>query len=194
LRFKIIEAPKKFKNQPRPLGRPSSVNFCQIFLNLSHETVPFTKLSPFIYHPTQHMLDYLWQLCYTCEQNFIIQRVVILKLKALVVTLLSLFNKNSSCDNASSVADLDPNPDPPDPHVFGPPGYRSRSITQRYGSGSFYNHAKIVRKMLIPTILVLFETFYLRKIMLMYLQEVISRKFFKSKFDYCWHLEAHWQK
>jgi hypothetical protein len=41
---------------------------------------------------------------------------------------------------ASSVAD----PDPPDPHVFGPPGS---------GSGSFYHHAKIVRKTLIPTIL-----------------------------------------
>ncbi len=42
----------------------------------------------------------------------------------------------------------DPNPDPPDPHVFGPPG--SGSISQRYGagagSGSFYHHAKIVRK------------------------------------------------
>jgi hypothetical protein len=36
----------------------------------------------------------------------------------------------------------DPDPDPPDPHVFGPPG-----------SGSFYHHAKIVRKTLIPTIL-----------------------------------------
>jgi hypothetical protein len=34
-------------------------------------------------------------------------------------------------------------PDPPDPHVFG----------QTYGSGSFYHHAKIVRKTLIPTIL-----------------------------------------
>jgi hypothetical protein len=33
-------------------------------------------------------------------------------------------------------------PDPPDPHVFGPPG-----------SGSFYHHAKIVRKTLIPTFL-----------------------------------------
>jgi hypothetical protein len=39
---------------------------------------------------------------------------------------------------APSVAD----PDPPDPHVFGPPGS---------GSGSFYHHAKIVRKTLIPT-------------------------------------------
>ncbi len=28
----------------------------------------------------------------------------------------------------------DPDPDPPDPHVFGPPG--SRSISQKYGSGS----------------------------------------------------------
>ncbi len=51
-----------------------------------------------------------------------------------------------------SVADPDPNPvpDPPDPHVFGPFG--SGSISQRYGSGSFYHHAKIVRKTLIPTI------------------------------------------
>jgi hypothetical protein len=43
----------------------------------------------------------------------------------------------------SSVAD----PDPPDPHVFGPSG--SGSTSQRYGSGSFYHYAKIVRKTLI---------------------------------------------
>jgi hypothetical protein len=57
-----------------------------------------------------------------------------------------------------SVADPDPNPDPPDPRVFGPPG--SGSTSQRYGSGScsgpgsgsFYHHAKIVGKTLIPTI------------------------------------------
>ena len=36
----------------------------------------------------------------------------------------------------------DPNPDPPDPYVFGPPG-----------SGSFYHRAIIVRKTLILTIL-----------------------------------------
>jgi hypothetical protein len=49
----------------------------------------------------------------------------------------------------TSVAD--PDPDPPDPHVFGPPGSGSGSISQRYGSGSgsFYHHAKIVRKTLI---------------------------------------------
>ncbi len=51
-----------------------------------------------------------------------------------------------------NVADPDP-----DPHVFGPPG--AGSICQRYGSGAFCHHAKIVRKMLIPTILWLFLTF-----------------------------------
>ena len=50
-----------------------------------------------------------------------------------------------------SVADPDPNPDP-DPRVFGPPGS---------GSGSFYHHAKIVRKTLISTVLRLFLNFYL---------------------------------
>jgi hypothetical protein len=39
----------------------------------------------------------------------------------------------------------------PDPHVFGPPG--SGSTSQRYGSGSFSHHAKIVRKTLITSIL-----------------------------------------
>jgi hypothetical protein len=48
----------------------------------------------------------------------------------------------------NSVADPDPNPDPdpPNPRVFGPPGSGS-------GSASFYHHAKIVRKTLIPTIM-----------------------------------------
>jgi hypothetical protein len=42
---------------------------------------------------------------------------------------------------------MDPDPD----LVFGPPG--SESISQRYGPGSFYHQAKIVRKTLIPTVL-----------------------------------------
>ncbi len=43
----------------------------------------------------------------------------------------------------------------PDPHVFGPPGSGSGSISQRYGSGSgsFYQQGKIIRKTLIPTAL-----------------------------------------
>jgi hypothetical protein len=50
----------------------------------------------------------------------------------------------------NSVEDPDP-----DPHVFGPPGSGSGSTSQRYGSGSgsFYHHAQIVKKTLIPTIL-----------------------------------------
>jgi hypothetical protein len=48
----------------------------------------------------------------------------------------------------TSVADPDLNPDP---HVFGPPG--SGSISQSYGSGSFYHLAKIVRKALISNVL-----------------------------------------
>ncbi len=63
----------------------------------------------------------------------------------------------------------------PDPHVFGPPGSGSGSTSQRYGSGSgscsgsgsgsFCHHAKTVRKTLIPTILRLFLTFCLWKMM-----------------------------
>ncbi len=45
LNYKIIEASTKFKNKPSPLVRPSSVNFCQHFFNLSHETVPLTCLA-----------------------------------------------------------------------------------------------------------------------------------------------------
>jgi hypothetical protein len=54
-------------------------------------------------------------------------------------------------------ADVQASVPDPDPHVFGPPG--SGSTSQRYGSGSgygsgsFYHHAKIVRKTLILTIL-----------------------------------------
>jgi hypothetical protein len=49
----------------------------------------------------------------------------------------------------------DPNPDPPDPHVFGPPGS---------GSGSFYHYANIVRKTLISTVfLLLFDFSFFEK-------------------------------
>jgi hypothetical protein len=36
----IRGASEKFKNQPRRLLRPTSINFCQYCRNLSHETVP----------------------------------------------------------------------------------------------------------------------------------------------------------
>ncbi len=43
----------------------------------------------------------------------------------------------------SSVAD--PNPDPSDPYVFGPPGSGSGSNSQRYGCGSFYHQSRIIK-------------------------------------------------
>ncbi len=45
----------------------------------------------------------------------------------------------------TSVAEPDP-----DPYDFGPPGSGSIITRYRYGSGSFYNYAEIVRKTLIP--------------------------------------------
>jgi hypothetical protein len=54
-----------------------------------------------------------------------------------------------------------------DPRAFWPPGSGSGSTSQRYGSrsGSFYHHAKIIRKISNPTILWLFLIFYHWKIM-----------------------------
>jgi hypothetical protein len=42
--IKSSETLKNKTNQPRPLVTPSSVNFCQHFLNLSRETVPLKRL------------------------------------------------------------------------------------------------------------------------------------------------------
>jgi hypothetical protein len=40
----------------------------------------------------------------------------------------------------------DPDPDPQDQHVFGPPGSGSRSTSQRYGSGSFpFSHKCVMQ-------------------------------------------------
>jgi hypothetical protein len=66
-----------------------------------------------------------------------------------------------------SVVDPYPNPDPypPDPHVFGPPG-------------SFNDQAKKIRKTLILTALPLLFEFLSLKMMHMYLQKVISKKTF----------------
>jgi hypothetical protein len=41
--LKIRGASEKFKNQPRPLLRPRSINFCQHFRNLSRKTVPLNQ-------------------------------------------------------------------------------------------------------------------------------------------------------
>jgi hypothetical protein len=45
-----------------------------------------------------------------------------------------------------------PDPDQhPDPYVFGPPGSASGSVNFLYGSGSFHQQAKQLRKTLIST-------------------------------------------
>jgi hypothetical protein len=69
------------------------------------------------------------------------------------------------CNVRTNVADPDPNsdPDPPDPYIFWPFGSGSGSASHCYrsgpgsgsGSGSFYHQAKIVRKTLIPAVLLL---------------------------------------
>jgi hypothetical protein len=74
---------------------------------------------------------------------------------------ITSFLKNAWCSlqsmrpNGSTVeiSIADPNPDPPKPYVFRPPGSGSGTVSQRYGSGSFYHEAKIVSKTLIPTVL-----------------------------------------
>ncbi len=71
---------------------------------------------------------------------------------------------SEAAELTASMTSMDPDPDP---HVFGPLGSGSGSTSQRYGSGTFYHHAKIGRKTLIPTILWLFLTFYLEKMMYM---------------------------
>jgi hypothetical protein len=77
----------------------------------------------------------------------------------------------------NSVADPDPNPS--DPHVFGPPG-----------SGSFYHQAKIVRKTWIPTVSRLLFDFLSLKIRTVP-SKVISRKTLPKKLVFCWRLEGN---
>ncbi len=52
LHYKIIGAPKKFKHQPCPLVRSSSLKFGQHFWNLSHETVPLEGGCLFLFRYT----------------------------------------------------------------------------------------------------------------------------------------------
>jgi hypothetical protein len=60
--------------------------------------------------------------------------------------LKHFFKESWSGSSKAKTSVADPNPDPPDPHVFGPPG--SGSFRQRYvfGSGSFYHQAKENKK------------------------------------------------
>ncbi len=79
-------------------------------------------------------------------------RVVVLLLRMIlpIITYIWLCSRkqiNKFLFLYFSVRDPDPNqdPDPPDSHVFGPPGSRSTSQGYGSGSGSFYHQAKIVK-------------------------------------------------
>jgi hypothetical protein len=48
---------------------------------------------------------------------------------------------------STSVVDPNPDPDPPDPHVFGPPGFGTISQRDGSGSGSFYHQAIKVKNL-----------------------------------------------
>ena len=94
---------------------------------------------------------------------------------------LSLTMKNE--DHHAVIASVaDPNQDP-DPHVFVPPG-----------SGSFYQHAKIVRKTLIHTILWLFFTFLFLKNDVNVASKSNKQKNCVKTLVFCLHLEGQWWK
>ncbi len=74
--------------------------------------------------------------------NFLTWARMFLTLNMAVWILVSELKRiRSASRRQSSAADPDP-----DPYVFAPLGSGSGSITTRYGSGSFYNQTKIVRK------------------------------------------------
>ncbi len=91
------------------------------------------------------------------------------------------------CNEAFILVIIVPDPDPPDPHVYGPPG--SGSTSQRYGSGSFYHHAKIVRKTLIPYFVTLFDFLSLKNDVNVPSKSNKKKKLCK-KLVFCWHLEG----
>ncbi len=129
------------------------------------------------------------RLSQTYRINFTLWRFLVLKVTIWTKGIRKIL---SPVYGFFSVAHPDPNLYP---HVFGPPG--SGSISQRYGSGSgsgsFYHHAKIVRKTLIPIILWLFLTFFFLKDVNVTSMSNKQKKLNK-KLVFCWYLEGLWRK
>jgi hypothetical protein len=86
-----------------------------------------------------------------------------------------------------------PDPDPPDPHVFGPPGTGSGSISQMFGSGSgsisqMYESGSGFFNM-IPTVLgLLLDLLSLKNDVNVRSKSNMQKNFFKLLF--CWRLEG----
>jgi hypothetical protein len=127
------------------------------------------------FHRMLSMRGNVKKLNISAELNTIFKNLMLQALGTIWFRFLQKKKKKNSCLCTFKVAVnykgggvvssvLDPNPDPPDPHVFGPPGSGSISTCQRYGSrsgscsGSFYHHAKIVRK---PWFLLFCDSFLL---------------------------------
>ncbi len=93
--MECAEAPKKFKNQPHPLVRPSSVNFCQNFWNLSHETVPLMKKASNLKITLTKVCligrtNRIWRLSLQFEGSFVNKKSIVYVLRNSPV-LLSLY-------------------------------------------------------------------------------------------------------
>ncbi len=104
--------------------------------------------------------------------KFLVLKNCVLYLEGWKILRVSSSQKNQCCGSGSESGSV----------FFGPPGSGSGSISHKYGSESgsvsFYHHAKIVRKTLIPTVLwLLFDFLSLKNdVNIPYLQKVISRK------------------
>ncbi len=126
--------PKLFysRNRNRKLNRNKSLRFHNTYFMFIVQSVqivrvPAPKLNLFLLD-FQRLINFVWQ---DTMVNTIGHRQTELSLM-----LGTLYTADQAGDRySSSVAD---------PYVFGPPGSESGSITQRYGSGSFYHQAKIV--------------------------------------------------
>ncbi len=96
----------------------------------------------------------------------------------------------SSHPPLTSVADPDPNSDP---HVFGPPGSGSGSISQRYGSGRILLSWSINSKKILDLycFVTYFWFFTFEKRCKIPSKSNMQINFF-FKLVFCWHLEGQW--
>ncbi len=70
-----------------------------------------------------------------------------INLVTLSLSTVLWIRKTAFCNYGTVCSSVpDPDLDPPDPHVFGPSGSGFETISQRYGSGSFYQASKNRKK------------------------------------------------
>ncbi len=79
----------------------------------------------------------------------------------------------------------------PDPHGFGPPV--SGSISQRYGSRSFYQQSKNSKALILIVLWIPLDFLSLKNDVNVP-SKSIKQKNFVKKLVFCWHLEGQWRK